>query len=114
MRPSSITVHIEELALHGFSPRDAAQLEADLQRELVQVIVERGVSPGLVSRRVARVDGGVLRLQPNTGANRLARELAAIVHRSLGAASTPNMSPATAHTTLNGSDGAGGSTSGAR
>lgn len=96
MRPSPITVHIEELAVYGLSPGDAARLEADLQRELVELIVERGVSPGLASRRVARVDGGVLRLQPTTRVSGLAREVAAIVHRSVGAAGIstgPALSP---------------------
>jgi hypothetical protein len=88
MKRSAITVHIEELAVYGLSSGDAARLEADLQRELVELIVERGVSPGLASQRVARVDGGVLRLQPNTRVSRLAREVAAIVHRSVGGVGT--------------------------
>jgi hypothetical protein len=84
MRPSRIAVHIDEIVLHGLSRRDAAQLEADLQRELMQVIVERGVSPALASQRVARVDGGALRLQPNSRAHGLAKGLAEIVYQSIG------------------------------
>jgi hypothetical protein len=55
---------------------------------LMQVILKRGVSPRLASRVVARIDGGVLHLQPHTGVGGLARSLATIVHRSVGAAGT--------------------------
>ena len=41
-KPYNIELHIEELVLHGFSPRDRDAIGEAVQRELTRLFVEQG------------------------------------------------------------------------
>jgi hypothetical protein len=43
MTRPNVTLHIDELALHGFSPADRHQIAAALRREMTRLIVAHGV-----------------------------------------------------------------------
>jgi hypothetical protein len=45
----TVTVHIEELVLHGFAPGDRHAIAAGLQSELVRLLAEHGLPRALAA-----------------------------------------------------------------
>jgi hypothetical protein len=45
----NVTVHIEELVLHGFAPGDRHAIAAGLQGELGRLLTEHGLPPALAA-----------------------------------------------------------------
>ena len=55
----NIRLHIEELILEGFAPRDRDQIAAALAAELGRLLGERGVPQGLAGGgSIPRIDAG--------------------------------------------------------
>lgn len=48
MKPD-IHVHIEELVLDGFAPRDRYRISEAVEQELARLIAKRGLNPALVA-----------------------------------------------------------------
>ena len=56
---ANVELNIEELVLHGFSPGDRLRIGDAVQRELVRLFSEQGVSPSFVREAdTEKVDGG--------------------------------------------------------
>ena len=56
---ANVELNIEELVLHGFSPGDRLRIGDAVQRELVRLFAEQGVSQSLAQGSEAeKVDGG--------------------------------------------------------
>ena len=56
MRPANVSVHIEELVLHGVAPGDRQRAGEALQAELARLFAEEGAPPALLrSAAVARM-----------------------------------------------------------
>ena len=47
MTPYNIELHIEELVLHGFAPKDRYTIGEAVQRELSRLFAEQGVHSSL-------------------------------------------------------------------
>lgn len=47
MKPKQLSVHIDELRLHGFSPADRLVVGAEVERTLATLIAHAGLSPAL-------------------------------------------------------------------
>ncbi len=60
MNPREIEVHIEELILHGFAPRDRWQIGDALEHELRGLLAARGIPPAWLSSP-ERIDAGSIR-----------------------------------------------------
>lgn len=59
---SDVELHVDELVLHGFAPRDRAAIGEALRTELARLIGEHGVPAGLAGADgAARLDGGSFR-----------------------------------------------------
>ena len=76
----SLEIHIEELVLHGFAPRDRHRMGDALERELTRLFVRQDVPATLAkSRDLARLDLGSLEIpagsDPEETAVRIARAL---------------------------------------
>lgn len=58
-RPRRVDVHIEELVLHGFDPRDRHRIGEAVREELSRLLAEGEppLSP-MHAREVRRIDGG--------------------------------------------------------
>ena len=83
MKPN-IELHIEELVLHGFAPGDRHQIGEAVQRELVRLFTEQGVSPSLLQGgEVARLDGGAFELAPGSNAEMTGNQVAQAVYGGL-------------------------------
>jgi hypothetical protein len=60
-----VEVHVDELVLHGFAPRDRHAIAGALRDELARMIGERGVPHRLAAADgAARLDGGSFRVSP--------------------------------------------------
>ena len=59
MKPKNIELNIEELVLHGFSAGDRYGISEAVERELTQLLADRGVPQSLErGREIANMDGG--------------------------------------------------------
>lgn len=77
MRPGNIKLHIGELVLHGFEPRDRAVLGAALEAELARLLADVDFDSLARAGSVARLDGGAFEMpahsSPQVAGTRLAR-----------------------------------------
>jgi hypothetical protein len=80
----SIEVHINELVLHGFAPKDRHRIGAAVQSELARLLAERGMPAWLAEGgEVDRLDGGKFEVTPATGAESIGAQVAEALHRGL-------------------------------
>jgi hypothetical protein len=78
--PLSIEIHIEELVLEGFDPREGYRIRDAVERELARLLVEEGVPETRVkSVAIERLEGDALRLkarsQPGTVGSEVAKSV---------------------------------------
>jgi hypothetical protein len=77
-----IELHIEELILHGFDPRDGEAIRGAVQLELTQLLTQRGL-PLKDNVDLTRLDAGTLTLH-DTRAQGVGSQVAQSVYQSLG------------------------------
>jgi len=78
----NIDLHIEELVLHRFDPRDRHAIADAVQQELVRLVGERGVTGVQGPLEIPRLDGGTIQLAGTRGAGAGA-PIARAVHSTL-------------------------------
>lgn len=82
--PASVSLHIEEVVLHGFDPRGRYAVADAVQHELTRLLTERGVPPTLgEARGAARLDAGSFHPARDTRPQGLGAQLARAVYRGL-------------------------------
>ncbi len=84
MTPRNIEVHIEELVLHGFAPKDRYAIGEAVQRELTRLFAEQGIHPSL-SQGYDRghLDGGTFHVQPGAKSDTIGTQVAQSVYGGL-------------------------------
>ncbi len=83
-KPYNIELHIEELVLHGFSPRDRDAIGEAVQRELTRLFVEQGGYASLGRGFEAeRVDGGEFQVKSGAKAEGIGKQVGQSVYNSL-------------------------------
>ncbi len=81
MTSQNINLHIEELVLHGFSPKDRYLIGEAVQQELVRLLSEQGIPPSLDSgSKVARLDAGAFNVKQGTQAATIGAQVAQAVY----------------------------------
>jgi hypothetical protein len=85
----NIDLHIEELVLHGFDPRDRHGIADAVQRELARLVGERGLAAVHGPLEIPRLDGGTIQLS-GTRAAGAGASIAGAVHSTLA---TPAADP---------------------
>jgi hypothetical protein len=84
MKPYNIELHIEELVLHGFSPKDRDAIGAAIQSELARLFAEQGAHPALQhTREVEKVDGGSFSMRAGAKAATIGTQVGQMVYGSL-------------------------------
>lgn len=77
MRPGAIKLHIGELVLEGFEPRDRMTIGASLETELARLLATGDPDALTQTGGVSRLDGGAFELpaqaSPEVAGTRLAR-----------------------------------------
>lgn len=81
MTAKSVTLHIDELILHGFAPGDRHRIGAAVQQELSRLLTEQG-SP-TVSGRHAVVNAAPIEVRSNARAEAIGGDIARAVHKGL-------------------------------
>ncbi len=82
--PPSITLHIEELVLHGFAPRDRHRIGAAVEQELTRLLTEHPWPSALKeSGPVDRVDAGAFRMASSAKPATVGGQIANAVHGGL-------------------------------
>lgn len=82
--PASVSLHIEEVVLHGFDPRGRYAVADAVQHELTRLLTERGVPPSLGEARGAeRLDAGSFHPARDTRPQALGAQLARAVYGGL-------------------------------
>jgi len=83
--PYNIELHIEELVLHGFAPKDRYAIGEAVQRELARLFAEQGVPPS-VGRgyEAARLDGGSFHIAEGSKGDAIGAQVAQSVYGGLG------------------------------
>lgn len=77
-----IDLHIEELALEGFSSADRHSIGVAVEYELTRLLTERGLPAGLkAGGEIARLDGGSFEVKPGERAERVGQQVAGAVYR---------------------------------
>ena len=76
----SVSLHIEELVLHGFAPGDRYRIGEAMQRELARLIAMQGLPP-LLARggEITRLDGGAFEVAPGINAEAIGSQIAQAV-----------------------------------
>jgi hypothetical protein len=83
----NVRIHIERLVLNGLavSAAEAPLIQEALQTELVRLIAEGGLSPGvLAGGAINSLGGGALRLKEGGTANELGEGIAGSVYGGIG------------------------------
>ncbi|HEU4793593.1 MAG TPA: hypothetical protein VFS96_08040 [Nitrolancea sp.] len=84
MRPERVELHIEELVLHGFPPRDRYGIAEAIQRELTRLLIEHGVPAALrQGGDVARLDGGSLEVALGTSVETIGIQVARTAYQGM-------------------------------
>lgn len=88
-RPRPLELHIEELVLNGFNPRDRHGIGDAIERELAMSLGENGFDAvSLRNLELSDLDAGVFKANPADRPGRTGREisrlLARAIHRNLG------------------------------
>lgn len=84
-RPSRIEVHIEELVLHGFDPRDRLSIGDAVQSELSRLFAEGDMTLPRRDVHIDSVDGGAFVLERAAPAEAVGGHVA----RRLAASTSP-------------------------
>lgn len=84
MTPKNIELHIEELVLEGFSPRDRYRIGETVEQELTRLLADRGVPDSLAQGgEVASVDGGAFEVATGSRAEVVGAQVAKAVYGGL-------------------------------
>jgi len=82
--PASVSLHIEEIVLHGFDPRGRYAVGDAVQHELTRLLTQRGVPPSLGEARGAeRLDAGSFSSARDARPQSLGAQLARAVYGGL-------------------------------
>ena len=77
-------LHVGEVVLHGFNPRERYMLADAIQWELTLLLAERGLPSWLPgSGAVERLDGGAFAVAPHRRPTALGAQVAQAVYRGL-------------------------------
>ena len=83
-KPYNIELHIEELVLHGFSPRDRDAIGEAVQNELTRLFAEQGIHPTLGKHHeVEKLDGGSFQVKQGAKAQTIGTQVAQSVYGGL-------------------------------
>ncbi|MGH6611939.1 MAG: hypothetical protein ACRECQ_16975 [Burkholderiaceae bacterium] len=81
---NDIELHIEELVLHGFAPRDRSRIGEAVERELARLFAEHGTPPSLTQgSEVANLDGGAFEVEPGAKPKAIGAQVARTVYGGL-------------------------------
>jgi hypothetical protein len=82
MTQPNIELHIEELVLHGFAPKDRYLIGEAIQHELTRLFAEQGVPAFLAQNaEIARLDGGSFNVPAGTKTETIGAQVAQAVYR---------------------------------
>ena len=80
----NIEVHIEELVLHGFAPKDRYAIGEVVQYELQRLFAERGMpESSSAGYEVGRLNGGAFTVKPGAKADTIGNQVAQAVYAGL-------------------------------
>lgn len=79
-----ISLHIDELVLHGLDPHDRWAVAEAVQRELARLLSERGLAGVRESIDVPRLDAGTITFGPKSRGAAVGHPIAAALHATLG------------------------------
>ena len=84
MKPRRLSLHVDELVLHGFANADRHRIGMAAERELTRLLADRGV-PGAPrrDREKASVDAGTVALSPGASPRDIGAAIARAVYRGL-------------------------------
>jgi hypothetical protein len=89
----TISLHVDEIVLHGFPPVDRYRIAESVQTELARLLVEQGVPASLEQGgSIARLDVGAFDLAPDARSDRIGVQVAQAIYGGLlsGQTSTTN------------------------
>lgn len=108
MKPS-IELHIKELVLHGFAPKDRYRIAEAIERELAGLFSEHTIPPSLLNGgEVAHMNAGAVQVQSGARPDAIGAQVARAVFRGLGVAGANRQRPLSQSTALG--ETSGGST----
>lgn len=92
-----ITLHIEELVLHGVAPGDRHRIGDAVQEELHRMLTEQGLPRWLDGgTSIARLDGGQLPSHPHAAPSSFGAGIARAVYQATAPATGPTLPSAKA------------------
>jgi len=95
--PHSITLHIDELILHGFAASDRHGISESIERELGRLLEQKNFSPLPADDiDIEQIDGGSFQLQSGSRAAVTGAHIASAVYSAASSAIDPAAYPAAA------------------
>jgi hypothetical protein len=76
----NIDLHIEEIIMEGFSPRDRSRIASVVQQQLQQLLNQGEI---IQNRNTAHVDGGTIQIEPGASPEMAGRQIAQNLYRRL-------------------------------
>jgi len=79
----AVELHIEELLLHGFSPRDRYAIRDAVEHELTRLIVSGGLPCIAAETVIERLDGGRFKVAQDVKPGAAGKQLAQTLYRGM-------------------------------
>lgn len=85
MRPQSISLHIDELVLHGVPSAHRHRVGEAVREELSRLLAEQGLPPGVDAAALApRLDAGAVSVTPGASPEAMGVSVARAVYSGMG------------------------------
>ena len=78
-----VTVHIEELVLHGFAPADRWRIADAVQSELARTIADHGIAQPRAPIDIASLHARPIDIAPSSRAEQIGTSVARALHGAL-------------------------------
>jgi len=90
----NVELHIEELLLHGFSPRDRFAISDAIEHELTRLIGNSGIAGINAGKAIERLDGGRFKVAQGMRPGAVGRQIAQTLYRGISPAKSERASRA--------------------
>lgn len=84
MQNKNIELHIEQLILHGFLASDRHRIAGAVERELTNLLTDKGISPPMSKDfNAVSLDGGTIEISQNSPAEKVGSQVAHSIYKGL-------------------------------
>lgn len=84
MKPGKIVLHIDEILVNGFDHTDPQRVRQAVERELTQLITQKGLAESLTSdSEFSHINGGNIRIEQGHNSDTLGTRVAGNIYQGI-------------------------------